>query len=64
MFHAEVLRKVCQDSLCYFYETPTESMLFNDIDSFVTARRNDLVSQNKVESPVHHIYNQEKQRKQ
>lgn len=64
MFHAEVMRKLCQDSLCYFYESPTESMLFNDIHSFVTVRRNDLVSQHKVESPVHYVNNQEEQRKQ
>lgn len=37
---------------------------FNDIDSFVTVGRNDLVSQHKVESPVHYVNNQKEQRKQ
>lgn len=37
---------------------------FNKIDSFVTVGRNDLVSQNKVESPIHYVNNQEEQGEQ
>lgn len=41
-----------------------QKAIFNKIDSFVTVGRNDLVSQHKVEPPVHYVNNQEEQRKQ
>lgn len=47
-----------------YFVTFNRKQFFNKIDSFVTVGRNDLVSQHKVESPVHYVNNQKEQRKQ